>query len=92
MVYKRKPLTSEKIQRDQIMLYDMMLNRILNRGVVPLMIPIVKKIIIVFIWKDAELNALSNEHQLNFYYFQKLVCFDQILNHYEYIKDPKKPI
>ncbi len=74
------------------MLYDMMLNRILNRRVAPLMISIVKKIIIVFIWKDAELNALSNEDKLNFYYFQKLAYFDQILNHYEYIKDPKKPI
>jgi hypothetical protein len=74
------------------MLYDMMLNRILNRRVAPLMISIVKKIIIVFIWRDAELNALSNEDKLNFYYFQKLAYFDQILNHYEYIKDPKKPI
>jgi hypothetical protein len=58
MVYKRKPLTSEKIQRDQIMLYDMMPNRILNRRVVPLMISIVKKIITIFIWKVADLNAL----------------------------------
>jgi hypothetical protein len=58
MVYKRKPLTSEKIQRDQIMLYDMMPNRILNRRVVPLMISIVKKIITIFTWKVADLNAL----------------------------------
>jgi len=46
----------------------------------------------VFIWKDSELNALSNEDKLSFYYFQKLAYFDQILNQYEYIKDPKKRI
>jgi hypothetical protein len=48
------------------MLYGMVLNRILNRRVVSLMISVVKKIIIVFIWKDAELNALSNEDKLSF--------------------------
>ncbi len=38
-----KPLTSEKMQRNQIMLYSMVLNRILNRRVVSLMILIVTK-------------------------------------------------
>ncbi len=56
------------------------------------MISVVKKVIIVFIWKDAELNALSNEDKLSFLYFQKGVYSDQILNHYGYIKDPKKSI
>jgi hypothetical protein len=70
----------------------MMLNRILNGRVVLLMTSVVHKKITVFIRNDAESNALSNEDKLSIQYFQKRVYFDQILNHLEHIKDPKRPI
>ncbi len=47
---------------------------------------IVRKKLIAFIGNDAESNVLSSEDKLGFQYFQKLVCFDQILNHYNTAK------
>jgi hypothetical protein len=63
------------------MVYNVgVLNGKLNRRIVILMSSIVHKKIIIFIWNDAELNALFNEDKLSFQYFQKFVYFGQILN------------
>ncbi len=45
------------------------------------MILIILKNVMVFIWNDAELNALSNEDKLNLKYFQRHVYSGQILDH-----------
>jgi hypothetical protein len=60
------------------------------------MTPVVGKKIIVIIWNDVELNALSNEDKLNFQGFQKTSLFwsniEPLWIHLEYTKGCKRPI
>ena len=57
-----------------------------------LMFSIVRKKAIVLIWNDAELNALSNEDQLSLLHFRKALYFSEILDLYQYTKNPLKAL
>ena len=56
------------------------------------MFSIVRRTTIVPIWNDAEVNALSNEDQLSLLYFQKALYFSEILDLYQYTKNPLKAL